>query len=237
MEAIFRMSKNIPSQLQPYIQLVEFLGSVMGNQCEVVLHDVRNIENSIVAIKNGHISNRKVGGSLTDLALKILKNNSYVEKDYLINYSGKTQDGKIVRSSTYFIKDDIGNVVGMLCFNMDLSIMVETRNLLDSLINSTNKVPLNGLDLNGKAPSEIGNPIEDLHTSIEDLTTSIILNTLAETNIPPDRMSSDEKIEVVKQLNEKGVFLIKGAVSEVSVHLKTSEATVYRYLNKIDAKL
>ncbi|MFJ5716313.1 transcriptional regulator [Neobacillus sp. NPDC093127] len=230
------MRNNIPSQLQPYIPLVEFLGSVMGNQCEVVLHNVRNIENSIVAIKNGHISNRKIGGSLTDLALKILKNKSYVEKDYLINYSGKTQDGKIVRSSTYFIKDEIGNVVGMLCFNMDLSIMVETRNLLDSLINATHKVPSNGLDLNGKTPSDIGNPIEDLHTSIEDLTTSIILNTLSEANIPPDRMSADEKIEIVKQLNEKGVFLIKGAVSEVSVHLKTSEATVYRYLNKIDTK-
>ncbi|ETI68346.1 helix-turn-helix transcriptional regulator [Neobacillus vireti] len=230
------MGNHIPSQLQPYVQLVEFLGSVMGNQCEVVLHDVRNIENSIVAIKNSHISNRKVGGSLTDLALKILKNKSYVEKDFLVNYSGKTHEGKIVRSSTFFIKDDSRNVVGLLCFNMDQSKMVETRNLLDSLINGVFEVSSNGLDLNGRVPGNIENPIEDFHKSIEELTTSILFKTLSETNIPPDRMSADEKIDVVKQLNEKGVFLIKGAVSEVALYLKTSEATVYRYLNKLDTK-
>ncbi|WP_462411529.1 helix-turn-helix transcriptional regulator [Neobacillus sp. Marseille-QA0830] len=230
------MSKSIPHQLQPFIPLVEFLGSVMGSHCEIVLHDVSNVENSIVAISNSHISNRKVGGSLTDLALKVLKNKSNLEKDFLINYSGKTQDGKIVRSSTFFIKDDIGDVVGMLCVNMDVSQLVNTRNLIDTLINGSQDLPSNGLYLNGKSLEESEKPIEDFHTSIEDLTTSIILQTLSEAKISPDRMSPDEKMEIVKQLNEKGVFLIKGAVAEVAVHMCTSEATIYRYLNKIDTK-
>jgi predicted transcriptional regulator YheO len=216
-----------------FIPLVEFLGSVMGSQCEVVLHDVRNIENSIVAIKNSHISNRKVGGSLTDLALSILKNKSYLEKDFLLNYAGKTQEGKIVRSSTFFIKDESGEVIGMLCLNMDVSKMIETRNLLDTLINGAMEVSSNGLQLNGKSPVSDTNTIEDFHTSIEDLTTSIILKTLTEMQIPPDRMSSDEKMEVIQKLNERGVFLIKGAVSEVATHLKSSEATIYRYLQKL----
>jgi predicted transcriptional regulator YheO len=228
------MNKSIPHHLQPFIPLVEFLGSIMGSHCEIVLHDISNVENSIVAIKNNHISNRKVGGSLTDLALKILKNKSNLEKDFLINYSGKTQDGKIVRSSTLFIKDDSGDVVGMLCINMDVSQLVNTKNLLDTLINGSKDLPSNGLYLNGKSPEDNEKPIEDFHTSIEDLTKSIILQTLSETNIPPDRMAPDEKMEIVKQLNEKGVFLIKGAVAEVAVHLFTSEATIYRYLNKVD---
>lgn len=223
------MQTNTPSQLQPFIQMVDFIGMAMGNNCEVVLHDVSNIEHSIVAIKNGHISNRKVGGSLTDLALKILKDKSYKEKNFLINYSGKTQDGKILRSSTFFIKDENGKVVGMLCLNMDVSTMVETRNLLDCLISGIHTDSLNSF----KVEEDTCAPIEDLHTSIEELTTSVISKTISEMNIPPYRMSANEKIEVVKQLNEKGVFLIKGAVSEVALHLKTSEATVYRYLNKI----
>lgn len=226
------MGENMSMQIKQYIPLVEFLGSVMGSHCEVVLHDVRNIENSIVAIKNSHISNRKVGGSLTDLALKILKDKSYVGKDFLINYSGKTQDGKIVRSSTFFIKDEMGIVIGMLCFNMDVSKIVETRNLLDSLINGAKEVSANGIQLDGKSPGQSDPPIEDLHTSIEDLTTSIVCKTISETGISPDRMSSEEKMEVIQKLNEKGVFLIKGSVSEVAKHMKTSEATVYRYLNK-----
>lgn len=232
---------DVSPRVKAYIPFVEFLGDVMGDHCEIVLHDVTHVDNSIVAIKNGHISNRKVGGSLTDLALKILKNRSYVESDYLVNYSGKTRDGKIVRSSTLFIKDDEGEVVGMLCINVDLGPMVEARNLIDRMISGLRADPAHGINLNGGTPGEKGipagasenaRPIEDLHPSIEDLTSSIILSTLSEMEVPPDRMTPEEKIEVVKQLNYKGVFLIKGAVSEVASHLKASEATIYRYLNK-----
>ncbi|HYK72171.1 MAG TPA: PAS domain-containing protein [Pseudoneobacillus sp.] len=223
----------VTKQIQSFIPLVEFLGSVMGDHCEVVLHDVRDIENSIVEIKNSHISHRKVGGSLTDLALSILKNKSYLEKDFLLNYAGKTQEGKIVRSSTFFIKDENGEVMGMLCLNMDVSKIIETRNLLDILINGAIEIPSNGLHLHGKSPEDETNPIEDFHTSIEELTTSIIMKTLSEAGIPSDRMSTDEKMEVIQKLNERGVFLIKGAVSEVATQLKSSEATIYRYLQKL----
>ncbi|MEA4960594.1 MAG: helix-turn-helix domain-containing protein [Lutispora sp.] len=39
-------------------------------------------------------------------------------------------------------------------------------------------------------------------------------------------------MEIVKQLESQGVFLLKGPVQEVAKHLKTSETTIYRYLNK-----
>jgi len=222
------LDSSVPPLLQPYLPLVEFLGSVLGDHCEVVLHDVRKVERSILAIKNGHISNRKVGGSLTDLALKVLKNKVNLKKDFLTNYSSKTQDGKFLRSSTFFIKDAAGDVVGMMCLNMEVSKLVQVRDLLNGMIDGPNDAATNG-------PLE-EQPIEDLHTSIEGLTTSIILKTLSELDIPPDRMSQDEKVDIVKKLNDQGVFLIKGAVTEVATHLKISEATVYRYLNKIDAK-
>ncbi|MFT8321929.1 MAG: PAS domain-containing protein [Bacillus sp. (in: firmicutes)] len=230
------MSIELHPKLIPYIKLVDFLGSVMGTHCEVVLHDVRNIENSIVAIKNSQISNRKEGGPLTDLALKILKDKSYVKKDFLINYSGRTEDGNIVRSSTFFIKGSEGEVLGMLCFNMDVSYMVDARNILDSIINGLTEVSSNGLHLHGHIPGEKNNPIEGFHTTIEELTESIIIKALSETTISAERMSPDEKIDIIKQLNEQGIFLIKGSVSEVAKYLKTSEATIYRYLNKIDSK-
>ncbi|MDF2680331.1 MAG: YheO domain protein [Brevibacillus sp.] len=235
MKKLLSRGERMKSQLINYVPLVEFLGSVLGSHCEIVLHDVSNIEKSIVAIKNSHVSNRSVGGSLTDLALQILKEKSYLEKDFLINYSGKTKDGKIVRSSTFFIKDDVGNVAGMLCINMDISAMVETRNRLDEMIQGVFAVSPNGLNLEGKNLESPSSPIEDLHTSIEDLTTSIILKALSEMEIPPDRMSPEEKMKVVQRLSEKGVFLIKGSVSEVAKHLKTSEATVYRYMSKIES--
>jgi predicted transcriptional regulator YheO len=113
---------------------------------------------------------------------------------------------------------------------MEVSKLVQVRDLLNGIIDGPKKAAIIGTLTNKDQP------IEDLHTSIEGLTTSIILKTLSGLDIPPDRMSQDEKVDIVRKLNDQGVFLIKGAVTEVASHLKTSEATVYRYLNKIDAK-
>ena len=42
----------------------------------------------------------------------------------------------------------------------------------------------------------------------------------------------DEKIKVVKYLQEKGTFKVKGAIVLVAEKLAVSEPTVYRYLKK-----
>ena len=43
----------------------------------------------------------------------------------------------------------------------------------------------------------------------------------------------DEKIRIVEDLQQAGIFYIKGAVSEVATQLGSSEATIYRYLSKL----
>lgn len=40
-------------------------------------------------------------------------------------------------------------------------------------------------------------------------------------------------MDVIRQLNENGVFLLKGIVSTVAKELSTSEASIYRYLGKM----
>ncbi|NCB05789.1 MAG: YheO-like PAS domain protein, partial [Clostridia bacterium] len=49
---------------------------------------------------------------------------------------------------------------------------------------------------------------------------------------PPKRMSSEEKQQIVQQLNDQGVLMLKGAVAEIAEQLYISEGTVYRYINK-----
>ena len=45
-----------------------------------------------------------------------------------------------------------------------------------------------------------------------------------------DNSITVEKKEVVDALNDRGVFLLKGVVSEVASRLDVSEQTIYRYL-------
>ncbi len=211
--------------LEKYMPLVEFLGKALGSNSEIVLHDIHNLENSVVAIANGEISNRQIGAPATDLVLKILKNNELEKRDYLCNYTGTLSTGDTVKSSTYFIKDDNGDIKGMLCLNIDMSNLVNIKNLVDVL-----------LDVDDHFTKDEG--ISETFTlTSSDLTLKSIDSVIKSFNIPPERMSYEEKIQVIEKLNEEGIFLIKGVVSEVATALKVSEASVYRYLGKIKKSL
>lgn len=218
-------------KLKQYIPLVHFIADIIGESCEVVLHDVTNPDESIIEVVNGHLSGRKVGGHLTDLALKILQEKKYMEKHFISNYKGNSKNNQTFRSSSYFIKDEHNNIIGMLCVNIDISNMVKARDLLDSMIMMGNT---NMSDDAEKSHSNLELDIsENLEENLDSLLSSLITGVLLEYEVSPERMSPDEKMEVIKKLNDKGVFLLKGGVSEVAKHLKASEATIYRYLNKV----
>lgn len=214
--------------LQNYIPFVNFLGQAMGPNCEVVLHDLTDPENAIIAIANGHVSGRKIGGPTTDLVLKVMKEGLEGKKSFIANYNARIKNNGICRSSSFFIRDESNRIVGVLCVNVDISKFVEAKRLLDSLI-SCEVQP--GISV--RSTADVVDVFEDLHSSIEDVLTAIIDNVLNKYEVTPDRLSLDEKIEVVKRLNENGLFLLKGGLNELARRMQVSEPTIYRYLTKI----
>ena len=104
--------------LQHYIKLTEFLGKALGPDYEVALHDLTRKDRSIIAIANNYISGREVGAPLTNMSLGILRDKSYERMDYHLHYYSINVNGKDLRSSTFFIKDN-GKLIGLLCINFD----------------------------------------------------------------------------------------------------------------------
>ena len=92
--------------LRQYVKLTEFLGAALGPDYEVALHDLTDKNRSIIAIANGYISGREIGAPLTNMALSVLKDESYEWQDYRLHYSGVSAAGNALRSSTMFIKED-----------------------------------------------------------------------------------------------------------------------------------
>ncbi|HBK67372.1 MAG TPA: YheO-like PAS domain protein [Firmicutes bacterium] len=203
--------------------MVDFLAEVLGSDAEVVLHDVSNIENSVVAIRNNHISGRKIGAPATNLALKVIKDPKFSNTHFITNYKGVSESGKTFKSSTYFIRNDKQQLIGTLCINIDVEKFAQFKNYLENLI---------------RFPQEDGdvNPVERFSSSVEGITFESIETIIKKNSISPERMSQDEKVEIIKELNNSGVFLLKGSVAEVASQLKVSEATIYRYLSKIKKK-
>ncbi|MFT8311536.1 MAG: PAS domain-containing protein [Sporolactobacillus sp.] len=208
--------------MQRYKKFVSFLSDVMGDDAEIILHDVRDLEHSVIALSDTTLTDRKIGSPATNLILKKLKEGKKSHKTFVTNYEGKSKDGTVLRSSTYFIYDESDEIIGMLCININFRKMEEAIQYLGDFV---------GIDRPVDGDQEPH--VEHLSPSIEDIAISSIKEIVSSVNVPSERMSQQEKLHVVHQLNNNGIFLLKGIVGTVAQELKTSEATIYRYLSKM----
>lgn len=216
MKEISRMQ----SILDYYKDMVPFLGKALGSHCEVALLDCEN--GRIIAIANGTISGRSVGAPITDMAKRIIEREEWKYSDYTANYAGYTTNQKLLRSSSYFIKED-GRLIGILCINVDTSDYQRLVQLTLSLGGLTASTP----NLIGETGTERENFID----SITDTMTQVMREMYGDNT--PEQFKQDEKIDIVARLNEKGVFNVKGSVGRVAKLLGCSEPSIYRYISKL----
>ncbi len=230
--------------LQHYTILVEFLGKALGPDYEVVLHDLSSKDFAIAAIANGHISGRKAGGPLTDAALRMLSSKAYETDDFLSNYRGIAPNGHILRSSTMFIRDEENRPIGLLCINFDDWRYKELTEKMLSIIHPESYLeqhpaytqPLLQRPMENPALQESSAAItENFSMDIPALMQKIFDDATASLGTPVDRLNQFERREIVEQLNEQGLFQLKGAVSFVARKFSCSNATIYRYLSEISA--
>ena len=213
--------------LNLFIPFVDFLGAVLGENTEVVLHNVACPEHAVVAIQHEFHSGRKVGSSLTDFAFHVKNSKEYEKNDYLVNYRAQAK-GKEFTASTFYIKNH-GQLIGMLCLNTNTSAVHDFVEITNKFI-QTLHIGAPGLNINS-VPEENNSIQENLDTPIVSLAKSTIAKTIADSNIPPERMTRKEKIEIVWELADQGIHRMKGAISEIARQLKLSESTVYRYIS------
>lgn len=124
--------KSIYDHWDLWQKLLTMLEQQFGSRCEIILHDLtRDYAHTIVDIRNGHITGRKIGDCGSNLGLEVLRGT--VQDGDRYNYVVHTPDGKILRSSTMFLKNDEGAVIGSLCINLDITQSVAFEGFLHQL--------------------------------------------------------------------------------------------------------
>jgi predicted transcriptional regulator YheO len=212
--------------IKRFISIADFLGHILGSNTEIILHDLTNYEHSIVHIINGHISNRKIGDSVTDLVLEFIASESKGNKQFISNYNSKTIEGRLLYSSTYFIRNNKNEIVGALCLNSDYHEVKKSLSFLTSLL--PNYIDDKTLSIN--------NIKENLNSDPKELTLNKIDAIINEFDVIPNRMNTEEKTEVITALKDCGVFNIRGSIQKVATKLQMSEPSIYRYIKKIKYK-
>ncbi|ATO44924.1 helix-turn-helix transcriptional regulator [Loigolactobacillus coryniformis] len=215
--------------IQQLVPMIDFLAEILGENSEVLLNDLTDLDHSVVAIRNSHISHRKVGDPATDLALRTVQAGKIEQRDFLANYEGVVHNHHKLCSSTYFIRYE-GEIVAMICINTDNSQLDELQKAVTKVIDSYNHLKPNAPQ---KATINAAVEPEHLTSSIHDLAASEAEKLCTERGVSVDYLKRDDKLEIIRRLQKQGYFLLKDAVSNVAKVIKVSEPSVYRYIQMV----
>lgn len=196
-------------------QVATGIAAQFGSDCEVVVHDLsRHPDHSIVHIVNGHVSGRKVGDGASTVVLEQMESNDPEPKDHLC-YLTKTPDGKILKSSTVYIRNGKGRVSAILSINYDISRLLMVEGALRELV--TTQEPAQS------EPEKIVN--------VNDLLEDLIQQSVALVGKPVALMNKDDKVRAIRFLNQNGAFLVTKSGDKIAKYFGISKYTLYSYID------
>ena len=170
---------------------------------------------SIVAIENGHVTGRKVGDGPSHVVLEQLGHEDDSAKDQLA-YLTRTKDGKILKSSSVYIRDESGKVSGILGINYDISMMQLFENSLHDFIS---------------ADQHASREPERITLNVADLLDDLIRQADELVGKPVALMTKDDKVKAIRYLSNSGALLITKSGDKIAKHFGISKYTLYSYLD------
>lgn len=218
-----------------FTAVVEQLGQTLPKTYELVLHDLTRLPNSIVAI-SGEVTRREVGDPATDLLLKQAASGRFESRHA---YDTSLSDGRKLRSSTLIIEDVSGRPVAALCMNADLTLWEQLKSVSDLVASSVGigaGRPLGPTDEGVHAVIDFPDSAsahEAFVHDVDELASHLINVSIHNIGVPIDLMQKQHKVEVVRDLKARGLFMLKDAVQLIAGELGVTRFTIYNYLNQI----
>jgi predicted transcriptional regulator YheO len=178
--------------------------------CEVVLHDLTDPKNSILAIHN-NLSGRKVGDPTTELGLARIADPDY--QQVISNYANQFADGRQAKSTSIGIRDSSGHYIAALCMNVDLTLFSSLQNAIGQFSKIDTGAAVN----------------ESLDPAGADAIRARIDQFAARLATTPRSLKADDRRTLLKELKDAGCMDIRRAMEITALHLGVSRAAVYNY--------
>ena len=210
--------------LESLVMIAHGIARQFGNDCEVCIHDLQanDLEHTICYIINGHVSGRKIGDGASKIVLETLealKKGDNVS-DHL-GYRTHTSDGRILKSSTIFLKDESGKYRFILGINHDMTNFINAQSALSNVVEN---IETTGEDIYGQIP-----------LSVNDLLDNLIEQSVKLVGKTPALMTKDEKVKAIKFLQDAGAFLITRSGDKIYQFFGISKFTLYSYIDQAKA--
>jgi predicted transcriptional regulator YheO len=198
-------------------RLAAGLAQQFGGDCEVLVHDLRGAdpERTIAAIENGQVTHRGLGGGPSQVVLEALRQETAPEDQ--LGYLSRTQDGRILKSSTIYIRDKENRAIGILAINYDITHLLMAEKAIAAL--------------SGAAAGAADKEPARIHQNVGDLLAELIEQSAGLVGKPVALMTKEDKIQAIRFLNQRGAFLITKSGDKIAKYFNISKYTLYSYLD------
>ena len=202
---------------QTLFSIAHTIAAHNGKNCEVAIHDLTDKDaanHSIIFIENGEVTGRKVGDGASGVVLEQL-GGAHKSEDR-IGYFTKTDDGKILKSSTAYIRDENGKVIAIFSINYDITLLQVAGAAISEMVSIA--------ELDSGAPQKITPHVEELLDELLWKSTELI-------GKPVSLMNKDDKMRAIRWLNSKGALLITKSGDKIARYFGISKFTLYSYID------
>lgn len=211
------MLKNF--ELAALEKIAKGVAAQFGSSCEVVIHEISpgSAEHSIIAIENGHVTGRKIGDGSSQVVLEQLGKTIDPESAQdRLSYLTKTPSGKLLKSSTIYIRDDEGKVAALFCINQDVTALNMAVSTLQELA----------------SPQDLQSTPERISPNVNDVLDDLIDHSVRLIGKPVELMTKEDKVRAIQFLSERGALLITKSGDKIAKHFGISKYTLYSYLDQ-----
>ncbi|MCG8479685.1 MAG: helix-turn-helix transcriptional regulator [Spirochaetales bacterium] len=213
--------EHIRDELSFLTALIKGISQQFGENCEVVLLDLSEFEERgsvIVAIENGHVTGRSVGDSGTNLGMEVMRGTDREGDKY--NYLTQTKSGRLLRSTTMYIRNRADVPIGCICINNDITDLIMAESTLKNLTLSDN----------------MNNEVKEIFVNdVNELVDILIQESLQHVGKPVAMMDKADKLKAIQYLDQKGTLLIKKSSDRICAFFDISKYTLYSYLEEVRA--
>lgn len=198
--------------LDAMIPVANAIAATIGDNCSVAIHDFSRPLHSVYHVVNGHLLGQHKGDSLGFAMSDLMERNG----DSIVNYFGQ-YNGHSIKATKTLIRDEEGKIIGCFCINIVIDDFLSAKKTLERLCMT---LPLSAFQEEEKEAAD----------EISEVCRTIINNAYYEYtgNIPV--LSKQDKINLTRELDKKGVFKIKGSVEQLANLIGVSKFTIYGYL-------
>ena len=197
--------------------LAHTIAAHYGKSCEVAIHDLTDEDaanHSIIYIENGEVTGRAVGDGASGVVLEQLSGSCPAEDR--IGYFTKTADGKILKSSTAYIRGEDGKVIAIFSVNHDITSLSVAAAALGELVSPAD-------------PAD--RAVEKITPHVGELLDELLWQSTQLIGKPASLMNKEDKMRAIRWLNSKGALLITKSGDKIAKYFGISKFTLYSYID------